>query len=134
MSAAGGTVPVLAAEDNEINRVVLEGLLAHARPDIALTLVHNGRDAVDAWRGGAFALILMDVRMPVMDGRAATRAIRAEEAATGRAPTPVVALTAESSHDELQLCRDAGMDGYVSKPFELDALLAAIDAALGAHG
>lgn len=128
--SAGGTITVLAAEDNEINRVVLEGLLAHARPDIALTLVANGREAVEAWRDGAFALILMDVRMPVMDGRAATAAIRAEEAATGRAPTPVIALTAESSDDELDLCRGAGMTGYVAKPFDLPALLTAIDAAL----
>jgi CheY-like chemotaxis protein len=134
MSAAGGGVPVLAAEDNEINRVVLEGLLGHARPDVSLTLVADGAAAVEAWRAQPFALILMDVRMPGMDGREAAQAIRAEEAATGRARTPIVALTAEGSQEEIALCRAAGMDGHVPKPFDLDVLLAAIDRALGAAG
>ncbi len=125
-------VRVLAAEDNEINQVVLAGLLGHVRPQYALTFVDNGVKAVAAWREGDFALILMDVRMPVMDGREAAAIIRAEEAAAGRARTPIVALTAEALEGEIEACRAAGMDSHIGKPFEIDALCLAIDKALGA--
>lgn len=127
---------VLAAEDNEINQVVLGGLIGHVRPHYRITFVQNGAMAVDAWRDGDFDLILMDVRMPVMDGRDAAAAIRAEEAATGRARTPIVALTAEALEEEIGACYAAGMDAHIGKPFEIDALCAAIDKALmgGAQG
>lgn len=130
MTAAGTTVRVLAAEDNEINQVVLSGLLGHVRPHYALTMVRNGAEAVEAWRGGGFAVILMDVRMPVMDGRQATQAIRAAEAEQGLPRTPIVALTAEALEGEVEACYAAGMDAHVGKPFDIDTLCEAMDRAM----
>ena len=121
---------VLAAEDNEINQVVLGGLLGHVRPHYRITFVQDGAMALEAWREGDFGLILMDVRMPVMDGREAAAAIRAEESAAGRGRVPIVALTAEALEEEIDACYAAGMDAHVGKPFEIEALCAAIDKAL----
>jgi CheY-like chemotaxis protein len=132
MSPPERSVSVLVAEDNEINQAVLVGLLEHARPHYACAVVADGPAAVAAWRNGAFALILMDLNMPGGDGRDAARAIRAEEAATGRARTPIVALTGESGEDEIAECYAAGMDAHAAKPIELPALLAAIDKVLAA--
>jgi CheY-like chemotaxis protein len=132
MTAPDAPFRVLAAEDNEINQVVLAGLLGHVRPHYAITFVENGAKAVEAWREGDYALILMDVRMPIMDGREATTAIRAAEIASARARTPIVALTAEALEGEIDACYAAGMDAHVGKPFEIDALCAAIDKAMGA--
>jgi CheY-like chemotaxis protein len=129
MRGSEGPVAVLAAEDNEINQMVLTGLLEQARPDYAVQLANDGAEALEAWREGAFALILMDVRMPGMDGREATQRIRAEEVAGGRARTPIVALTGEAMESEIAACYDAGMDAHVCKPFEIGTLLQAIDKA-----
>ena len=118
---------VLAAEDNQINQLVLRTLLSQI--GIEPTIVDNGADAVAAWDAGDWDLILMDVQMPVMDGPAATRAIRAREAATGRAATPIVALTANAMSHQLEDYRAAGMNGFVAKPIEVAALFAAIQSA-----
>ena len=119
---------ILAAEDNAVNQLVLRTLLGQA--GLEPVTVANGLEAVEAWQDGAWDLILMDVQMPVMDGVAATREIRAREARTGRAPTPILALTANAMTHQLETYRAAGMDGYVAKPIELSQLFAAIAAAL----
>jgi CheY-like chemotaxis protein len=82
-----------------------------------VTVVSNGRAAVDAWEDGAFDLILMDVQMPILDGRSATREIRRRTTAA-RAPVPIVALTASAMSGELERCLAAGMDGLLTKPLE----------------
>jgi CheY-like chemotaxis protein len=69
---------------------------------------------------GRFDVILMDCRMPVMDGLVATRAVRSAEA--GRSRTPIIALTANATDDERKACFDAGMDGYLTKPVSVEAL------------
>ena len=92
-------------------------------------MVENGAAAFDAWRAGDFDLILMDVQMPVMDGPAATRAIRAAEAETGRARTPILALTANAMAHQVAEYVAAGMDGHVTKPIDAARLFTAIDAA-----
>src|SRR6185312_12908177 len=74
------------AEDHPTNRRVIELILGAA--GVALTCVENGAEAVEAWRGGGFDLVLMDVQMPVMDGLSATRANREAEHAAGLARTP----------------------------------------------
>jgi CheY-like chemotaxis protein len=130
MGGSGQGVEVLVAEDNAINQAVLTGLLAIAFPQFRCTIVEDGARAVAAWRDGAFALVFMDVRMPGMDGREATVAIRAEEAASGRRRTPIIALTGESSAADVAACLAAGMDAHVAKPIAFDHLTAAVRSAL----
>ena len=119
------TLRLLAAEDNATNRVVLTTVMQVF--GFELMLVENGGEAVEAWRGGEFDVILMDVQMPVMDGVQATRAIRAEEARSGRARTPIIALSANAFHHQISEYLSAGMDTHVAKPIELSALQAALE-------
>jgi signal transduction histidine kinase/ActR/RegA family two-component response regulator len=123
-----GALRVLVAEDNETNRLVLKTLLDQL--GIAVEVTPDGQEAVEAWRGGRFDLILMDVQMPVMDGLAATRRIRAIEADTGRAYTPIVALTANAMSHHLAEYAEAGMDGVAAKPIELSRLVEQMNIAL----
>jgi CheY-like chemotaxis protein len=126
---ASPTLRILAAEDNEVNRLVLSALLGGR--GLAVTLVEDGAQAVEAWRRSDWDIILMDVQMPVMDGVAATRAIRAAEAATGRPRTPIVAVTANVLPDQRANYEAAGMALLVAKPIDAAALFEAIDKALG---
>ena len=119
---------VLAAEDNPANRMVLSMIMEVF--GISLEMVEDGQDAVEAWRRGAFDLILMDVQMPRMDGVEATRAIRTAERMLGRARTPIVALSANVMPDQVGAYLAAGMDAHVAKPIELNRLHAAIEAAV----
>lgn len=119
---------VLAAEDNRVNQIVLETLLAQV--GVTPVIKADGAQAVQAWAEGDWDLILMDVHMPVLDGVGAVREIRAREAAAGRRRTPVIALTANAmTHqvDELLAC---GMDLHVAKPIDAATLFRAIETAL----
>jgi two-component system, sensor histidine kinase len=133
-SERGGTdlaaLRVLAADDNPINRLVLQTLLGQT--GLQLEMVEDGRAAVAAWRGGAFDVILMDARMPGMDGMEATRAIRRAEAAQGRPRTPIIALTADVMSHQLAEFTAAGMDAHVAKPVETARLFEAIERVLAA--
>jgi CheY-like chemotaxis protein len=120
---------ILAAEDNEVNRLVLTTLLR--QDGVSLTVVNNGAEAVETWRSGDWDLVLMDVRMPVMDGVAAARQIRSEERATGRARTPIIAVTANALPEQRAEYEQAGMDLVVTKPLEVKALFRAIEQAVG---
>jgi PAS domain S-box-containing protein len=106
---------VLIVEDNAINQQVARELLEAA--GVAVSIADNGRAAVDvvAASGGALDAVLMDVQMPGMDGVAATRAIRAVAA---NADLPIIAMTAHAEVTERERCLAAGMNDYVSKPFE----------------
>ncbi|MBW8814428.1 MAG: response regulator [Caulobacterales bacterium] len=126
--SSGGPPRVLAAEDNLTNQYVLRALLEPL--DLELTLVGDGREAVDAFEAQAFDLILMDVQMPELNGVDATRAIRALEAASGRSRTPIVAMTANVMSHQLEGYRLAGMDAHVAKPVDVAALYAVLDQAL----
>jgi signal transduction histidine kinase/ActR/RegA family two-component response regulator len=121
---------ILAAEDNATNQLVLRTLLQQV--GVETVMVADGEQALRAWRDQDWDLILMDIQMPVMDGVTALRAIRGEEAASGRARTPIVALTANVMGEQVAAYRAAGMDDVVSKPIEVGALLGAIQAALDA--
>jgi two-component system, sensor histidine kinase len=116
---------VLAAEDNPTNQLVLTTIMQIFGMD--LTLAADGQEAVEAWRHGAYDLILMDIQMPVLDGVAATRRIRAEEAAEGRSRTPILALSANALTHQVEAYLAAGMDGHVAKPIELVKLQAALE-------
>ncbi|MEO0819697.1 MAG: response regulator, partial [Pseudomonadota bacterium] len=106
---------LLVAEDNKTNRLVLRKMLAPTKAK--LTFAENGEEAVQAFRGDRFDLILMDVSMPVLNGHQATQAIRKIEAERQAARRcPVVAITAHAMPEDHQDCLDAGMDHVLTKP------------------
>jgi PAS domain S-box-containing protein len=119
---------VLLAEDHPTNRKVVALILEAVGVD--LTVVENGRAAVEAARPGAFDVILMDMQMPVMDGLTAIRLIREREAATGAQRTPILALTANAMPEHARASADAGADGHLSKPIAAATLVEAIRNAL----
>lgn len=123
---------ILAAEDHPINRKVLELLLEPV--DVECHFVENGLEALEAWRQRHWDVIPMDVQMPVMDGIAATRAIRAEETFLGRRRTPILALTANALQHQQEEYAAAGMDDFVGKPVQPETLYAAIERAVQASG
>jgi EAL domain-containing protein (putative c-di-GMP-specific phosphodiesterase class I)/signal transduction histidine kinase/CheY-like chemotaxis protein len=115
---------VLVADDSAVNReVALEAL---SRLGCHVTLVNDGREALDAVTAQIFDLVLMDASMPQMDGYEATAEIRARESAASKAKTPIVALTAHVVGSAADRWREAGMDGMLSKPFTLAALAATL--------
>jgi signal transduction histidine kinase/FixJ family two-component response regulator len=130
--AEARTMPlrILAAEDNSINQLVLKTLLHQIGVDPLV--VENGQLAVEAWEANQFDVILMDVQMPVMDGPAAARAIRQREAESGRARTPIIALTANAMSHQTAEYIAAGMDAWVTKPIEVSKLFEALDGAINA--
>ncbi|MBA4793692.1 MAG: response regulator [Phenylobacterium sp.] len=117
---------VLAAEDNAVNQVVLKALLAPLGVDPVM--VGDGAEAVVAWETGDWDLILMDVRMPVMDGLSATREIRAREKAQSRRRTRIIGLTADAMAHQVDELLAAGMDAHVAKPIEVERLYEALEA------
>ncbi|HEY2660536.1 MAG TPA: ATP-binding protein [Caulobacteraceae bacterium] len=126
----GAELRVLAAEDNSVNQLVLRTLLRQAGIDPVI--VSDGAEAVAAWRAREWDLILMDVRMPVMDGPAATRAIRELEAKLDRRRTPIVALTANAMAHQVEDYLQVGMDAFVPKPIEIARLFEVLQAVLDA--
>ncbi len=119
---------ILLAEDNEINTLLACTLLEEA--GYSVEAVINGAFAVAAVKERAFDLILMDVQMPVMDGLAATRAIRALDGAAAR--TPIVAMTANAMRSDQDACLEAGMDDFVSKPIDPEGFLKVVGRVLEA--
>jgi len=111
---------ILVVEDNDVNQLVSKAMLE--RLNCEVTLVNNGLEAVDAFSSRHFDLILMDCNMPVMDGFEATRQIRALEQKKNLSPVPIVALTAHALDHIKQECFAAGMDGHLSKPFDVAQL------------
>ena len=111
---------ILVAEDEYINKILIRTLLQQAGYHV--TVVQNGREAVDAWRGGVFDCILMDIQMPFMDGYEAVARIRAQEQEGEH--IPVIAMTAHAMSGDRQKCLQAGMDDYLAKPIDGRAVLA----------
>jgi PAS domain S-box-containing protein len=111
---------ILLAEDNPVNRVVIQRHLS--KQGHSVSAVVDGRKALEALEKTVFDLVLMDVQMPEMNGMEATRAIR--EGASGMNPVtlPIIALTAYAMKDDRERFLSAGMDGYVTKPVDFDDL------------
>ena len=118
---------VLAADDNATNRKVLELMLGAAGAEVVS--VENGQEAVEAWRAGGFDLVLMDLRMPVMDGLTAIRAIRKAEG-PGLPRAPIIVISANTSPEDLQSSAAAGADGHIGKPIRAEALFEALSGVL----
>lgn len=117
---------VLLAEDNDINAIVVTELLT--KKGVLVERAENGQEALDIFmehESGYFDLILMDMRMPVMDGIKATRAIRQLTRPDART-IPIVAVTANSFEDDIRACAKAGMNAHLSKPIEPDKLFLAV--------
>ncbi|RZJ79332.1 MAG: response regulator, partial [Brevundimonas sp.] len=124
-----GPLRVLLAEDHPTNQRVVQLILGASGAE--LTIVDDGRRALEAFAADAFDVVLMDMQMPVMDGLTATRAIRALEAQRGAAPTPIVMLSANAMSEHREEARLAGADLHVAKPITAESLLAGIDRAVG---
>ena len=123
-----GALRVLLAEDHEINRRTIAYILEQV--GVLLTEAADGQQAVDAFRTGDFDVVLMDMQMPLMDGLAATRAIRSIEAETGRARTPIAMLTANAMDEHVAQALDAGCDLHLAKPITPERLFAGLNAAM----
>jgi len=115
---------ILMAEDNPVNQMVALGMLDELGH--TTTVATNGEEAFKLFKKQDFDLVLMDCQMPVLDGFKATRLIRQWEMQEGREPTKIIAVTANALDGDKERCRAAGMDDYVSKPFTLEGLGAAV--------
>jgi PAS domain S-box-containing protein len=113
---------VLLVEDNPVNQQVATAMLR--KRGHYVTIAENGRLAVDAVRAGKFDLVLMDIQMPVLDGIGATKEIRADARFHD---LPIIALTAHALHQERDHFFEAGMNGFVPKPFKPHELFAAVE-------
>jgi len=106
---------VLLVEDNELNAALAQDLLGLMGLEVVLAC--DGQQAIEVAAAKDFDLILMDCRMPVLDGYAATRAIRLEERQRGTRRIPIVAVTANALAGDREVCLDAGMDDHLAKPY-----------------
>jgi signal transduction histidine kinase/CheY-like chemotaxis protein len=118
---------VLMAEDHPTNQKVVQIILEPFGVD--LTIVGNGEEAVQAWAARRFDAVLMDMQMPLMDGLTATRLIREQEAAEGRAPALIVMLTANAMDEHIEAAAAAGADLHIAKPLRPAQLIAALASA-----
>ena len=120
---------LIVADDNPVNQRVLSNQLEFL--GLTPVLCSDGQQALEKVQAGAGEVVLMDVQMPVMDGLEATRAIRAWEKAVGRPPIPIIAVTAHVMSGDAEGCLQAGMDGYLPKPVELNRLQQVLQRWLG---
>ncbi len=113
---------ILQAEDSPDNALLIETWLRGSPHTIET--VHDGAEAVRRLHEEAFDLVLMDIQMPVMDGLSATRAIRNREREEGRAPIPIIALTAHAMREDVDRSLEAGCNSHLTKPLRKSTLLA----------
>ena len=125
-----GRLRILAAEDHEVNQLVLVTLLRSL--DCEVVMVADGAQAIAAFETGVWDVVLLDIQMPNVDGYAAVREIRAMEARRGLSRTPVIAVTANVMVHQIESYRAAGFDGELGKPIALDALIAMLNRVEGA--
>jgi CheY-like chemotaxis protein len=111
---------ILVAEDNLVNQKVALRILKYLgyQADVAI----NGEETIKAIANQAYDLILMDVQMPKMDGLEATKRIRQNELDLNTPPILIIAMTANGSDEDRNICDDAGMNDYISKPIQIEIL------------
>ncbi len=115
-----GNINVLVVEDNQVNLLMTQKILQQI--GLKSQSARNGKQAIELVKSHNFSLILMDCQMPVMDGLAATREIRNIEQYDNR-HIPIIALTANAFKEDREACAEAGMDGYLTKPFKKKQLI-----------
>ena len=123
-------IRLLLAEDNPVNQEIEIMLLSHA--GFIVDCVENGKAAVDAIMQavpGTYSAVLMDIQMPVMNGYQAARAIRALDD-PARAGIPILAMTADAFQEDQKAARDAGMQGHIAKPIDVNQMLATLEQVL----
>jgi two-component system sensor histidine kinase/response regulator len=125
ITARENTLRILIAEDSPVNRILLQAYLKNSPH--ALTFAEDGQQAVDLFVSGQYDLVLMDMLMPVMDGLTAVRAIRSFERQKGRAPAPIVALTANELPSDAEASQNAGCDAHLTKPISKQKMFSAIE-------
>jgi len=108
---------VLAVEDNELNRMVLQVILKKC--EVSMSMAHNGQEAIEMIQLNEFDIVLMDVQMPIVDGLEATKYIREELKLT----TPIIGLSANAMREEVEICKQAGMNDYLVKPYSERSLV-----------
>jgi len=123
------SVRILLAEDNITNQQVVTGLLKKFG-FVNVKIAINGTKVVKAFEEDSYALVLMDIQMPEMDGFEATRQIRKIESVSDRKRIPIIAMTAHAMKEDRDKCLSAGMDDYVSKPIDPKKLLEALERGL----
>lgn len=112
---------ILLAEDNAVNQIY--GIRVLEKLGLKVDAVSDGKEALQALQQQSYDLILMDIQMPNFDGLETTRAIRNEAGLNVDNLIPIVAVTAHATNDDQEMCLEAGMNDYISKPFSLDALV-----------
>lgn len=117
-------VRILVVEDNYVNLLMTQNILKQI--GLKSQAARNGKQAVELTETGQYSLILMDCQMPIMDGFAATRAIRNREKETAQ-HIPIIALTANAFKEDREACVAAGMDAYLSKPFKKQQMIDVLD-------
>ena len=137
VESAARRLHILLTEDNPVNQRVAVRMLE--KRGHSVVVAGNGAEALEALERDRFDAVLMDVQMPVMDGLAATAAIREQEKATGN-HLPIIAMTAHAMKGDDQKCLEAGMDGYIPKPIQparlfqtIEELVANLAGSLEAH-
>lgn len=110
------SIRILLVDDVAVNRKIIQAYLK--KTPVHIDIAENGQQAIDKYRNSGTDLILMDMEMPIMDGFEATRIIRKQEKDSGRAPIPIVALTAHAFSEERQRCLDAGCSHFFTKPIQ----------------
>ncbi len=123
---------VLLVEDSPVNLEVASGMLEALGCEVVTAT--DGTLGVEYALGRQFDVVLMDCQMPLMDGYEATRKIRASESANGRAPVPIVAVTANALPGDRERCLESGMTDFISKPFTIRKLQAVMQAVTGTTG
>ncbi len=113
---------VLIAEDNPINMMVAEKVINTIAPGLTIRKAVNGQEVLEAYFEDIPDIILMDVNMPIMDGLKAASQIRMLESNTGQKRIPIVAVTAGTLREDLERCKEAGMDTMIAKPYKMEEL------------
>ncbi|MDD4730809.1 MAG: response regulator [Desulfovibrio sp.] len=116
---------VLLAEDDDVNSLTIRKLLQHYGHEV--DAVMDGAQALEMLRSNTYDVVLMDIRMPRMDGLETTRHIRSDEEFRNQAEIPIIALTAHAMLGDRETFLAEGMSGYLSKPVELEELLEVMD-------